>query len=95
MNKYINLSFRKSLLEETCIPTIFKSPGLRGIEIDLPATGIDGVVKVTAFLLFAADSLGHRRSLLWTALFQRFLMYYIGFYLRFSPPIGEWSVSTG
>jgi hypothetical protein len=68
---------------------------LRGMEVDLQATGIYGVVKVTAFLLFAADSLGHRRSLLWKALFQPFLMYYIGLYLSFSPPIGEWSVSTG
>jgi hypothetical protein len=56
MNKYINLSFRKSLLEETCIPTIFKTLGLCGMEVELQATGIYGVVKVTAFLLFAADS---------------------------------------
>lgn len=38
------------------------------------------------FLLFAADSLGRRRSLLWTSIAQGTAMFYIGFYVRFSPP---------
>jgi sugar porter (SP) family MFS transporter len=71
-------------------PTIFRSLGLADLDVGLFATGIYGVVKVSAcscFLLFAADSLGRRKSLLWTAIFQCGLMYYIGFYLRFSPPL--------
>jgi hypothetical protein len=40
-----------------------------------------------AFLLFAADSLGRRRSLLWTSIAQGIAMYYIGIYVRIKPPI--------
>lgn len=39
-----------------------------------------------AFLLFAADSLGRRRSLLWTSIAQGLAMYYIGIYVRIAPP---------
>ena len=51
-------------------PEIFKSLGIKGTATNLFATGIYGIVKMTAcaaFLLFAADSLGRRRSLLWTS----------------------------
>ncbi|KAF2437140.1 general substrate transporter [Tothia fuscella] len=71
-------------------PTIFRNLGLNGLQIGLFATGIYGCVKVAAcacFLLFAADSLGRRRSLLWTALLQCVLMLYIGLYIRFSAPM--------
>jgi sugar porter (SP) family MFS transporter len=70
-------------------PTIFRNLGLSSLQVGLFATGIYGVVKVAActfFLLFAADSLGRRKSLLWTALMQCALMFYIGLYIRFSPP---------
>ena len=40
-----------------------------------------------AFLLFAADSLGRRRSLLWTSIAQGTAMYYIGLYVRIAPPV--------
>lgn len=53
------------------------------------ATGIYGVVKlvaITVFLLFVADSLGRRRSLLWTSIAQSLCMLYIGLYIRISPP---------
>jgi hypothetical protein len=34
-----------------------------------------------------ADSLGRRRSLLWTSIAQGVAMFYIGLYVRISPPI--------
>jgi sugar porter (SP) family MFS transporter len=74
-------------------PQIFKALGLVGSTTGLFATGIYGVVKMVtcaAFLLFAADSLGRRRSLLWTSIAQGAAMMYIGLYVRISPPkIGE------
>jgi hypothetical protein len=45
------------------------------------------MVTCAAFLLFAADSLGRRRSLLWTSIAQGAAMFYIGLYVRISPPI--------
>jgi hypothetical protein len=71
-------------------PQIFKNLGLRGNSTNLFATGIYGVVKMTtcaAFLLFVADSLGRRRSLLWTSIAQGTAMFYIGIYVRISPPV--------
>lgn len=45
-----------------------------------------------AFLLFAADSLGRRRSLLWTSIAQGTAMLYIGLYVRIDPPVEGQSV---
>ncbi|KAF1958909.1 general substrate transporter [Byssothecium circinans] len=70
-------------------PLIFKALGIVGINTPLFATGIYGVVKMVAcaaFLLFAADSLGRRRSLLWTSIAQGLAMFYIGLYVRIAPP---------
>lgn len=71
-------------------PQIFKALGLEGNEVKLFATGIYGITKMVGclcFLIFAADSLGRRRSLLWTSIAQGLAMYYIGLYMRFDPPI--------
>jgi len=71
-------------------PTIFLNLGIKGAQTGLFATGIYGIVKMTtcaAFLLFAADSLGRRRSLLWTSIAQGCAMFVIGFYVRFNPPV--------
>ena len=70
-------------------PQIFTNLGLSATESGLFATGIYGVVKMvacSAFLLFAADSLGRRKSLLWTSIAQGLSMYYIGIYVRVDPP---------
>lgn len=70
-------------------PQIFAALGLPGNEVKLFATGIYGIVKMIAclcFLIFAADSLGRRRSLLWTSVAQGLAMLYIGLYMRFDPP---------
>jgi sugar porter (SP) family MFS transporter len=70
-------------------PTIFQNIGITGTSTGLFATGIYGIVKMCAcacFLLFAADSLGRRRSLLWTSIAQGCVMMYIGLYIRISPP---------
>lgn len=76
-------------------PQIFKALGLQGNEVKLFATGIYGIVKMIAclsFLIFAVDSLGRRRSLLWTSIAQGLAMFYIGFYMRFDPPKGTGNV---
>merc|ERR1712230_282728 len=59
-------------------PQIFKNLGIDGPSTGLFATGIYGVVKVVAcavFLLFVADSLGRRWSLLWTSIAQGACMF--------------------
>jgi hypothetical protein len=76
-------------------PQIFTNIGITGNTNRLFATGIYGVVKMTtcaAFLLFAADSLGRRRSLLWTSIAQGSAMMYIGLYVRISPPLPNASI---
>ena len=73
----------------TYAPTIFKNLGLTGTSTSLFSTGIYGIVKVVSclcFLLFMADSLGRRRSLLWTSVAQGLSMFYIGLYVRIAPP---------
>lgn len=44
------------------------------------------MVGCALFLLLAADSLGRRRSLLWTSIAQGLCMFYIGAYIRVAPP---------
>ncbi|TVY53220.1 Quinate permease [Lachnellula cervina] len=71
-------------------PLIFLNLGIPAAQQGLFATGIYGIVKMitcAAFLLLAADSLGRRRSLLWTSIAQGSAMFVIGFYIRFEPPI--------
>ncbi|KAJ4249761.1 hypothetical protein NW762_012102 [Fusarium torreyae] len=60
------------------------------------ATGVYGVVKVVGcalFLVFAADSLSRRRSLLWTRAAQAVVMFIIGIYGRVEPPVPGQSIS--
>ncbi|KAK5674158.1 hypothetical protein LTS10_013100 [Elasticomyces elasticus] len=71
-------------------PTIFLNLGIQGTSTGLFATGIYGIVKMVTcacFLLFAADSLGRRKSLLWTSIAQGCAMFYVGLYVRIDPPI--------
>jgi len=71
-------------------PLIFQNLGIKGNSTNLFATGIYGVTKMVTcacFLLFAADSLGRRRSLLWTSIAQGSSMLYIGLYVRIKPPV--------
>ncbi|OTB01330.1 hypothetical protein M426DRAFT_221540 [Hypoxylon sp. CI-4A] len=73
----------------TYAPQIFKNLGITGTSNSLLSTGVYGIVKVVAcaiFLLFMADSLGRRRSLLVSSVGQAFCMFYIGLYVRISPP---------
>jgi hypothetical protein len=70
-------------------PQIFKNLGVTGNATGLFATGVYGIVKVVGcavFLVFVADSLGRRRSLLWTSIAQGLAMLYIGLYVRIAPP---------
>lgn len=63
---------------------------MTGNDSQLFATGVYGVVKTAAcfiFLVFVADSLGRRWSLLWTAASQGIFLYIVGIYGRVQPPI--------
>lgn len=77
-------------------PQIFQSLGMTGTKVSLFATGVYGIVKVVGcalFLTFAADSLGRRRSLLWTSVAQAVTMFIIGIYGRVEPPVAGQAVS--
>ncbi|KAL8399579.1 hypothetical protein RB594_000104 [Gaeumannomyces avenae] len=79
----------------TYAPLIFANLGIKGLEGQLLGTGVYGIVKVLscmAFLLFMADSLGRRRSLLWTSIAQGLAMFYIGIYVRILPPVKDQAV---
>ncbi|KAI6854773.1 hypothetical protein D0864_06814 [Hortaea werneckii] len=70
-------------------PQIFESLGITGNTTGLLATGVYGIMKTAmcaCFLLFAADSLGRRRSLLWTSVAMALSMLYVGLYVRIEPP---------
>lgn len=63
---------------------------MTGNDSQLFATGVYGVVKTAAcfvFLVFVADSLGRRWSLLWTAASQGIFLFIVGIYGRVQPPI--------
>lgn len=71
-------------------PLMFQNMGIDKRGAGLFATGIYGVVKVvscTIFLLFMADTIGRRRSLLWTSIGQGICMFFIGLFIRIKPPI--------
>ncbi|KAI9649993.1 hypothetical protein NHQ30_000006 [Ciborinia camelliae] len=71
-------------------PKIFHNLGVNSTTSGLFATGIYGIVKMATcalFLLVAADSLGRRKSLLWTSIAQGAAMFVLGFYVRFDPPV--------
>ncbi|PFH55738.1 hypothetical protein XA68_17695 [Ophiocordyceps unilateralis] len=71
-------------------PQIFQNLGMDGTNTSLFATGVYGVAKTVAcaaFLVFVADSLGRRWSLLWTSAAQALVLYVIGIYGRAQPPV--------
>jgi hypothetical protein len=70
-------------------PQIFQGLGMSGTSVQLFATGVYGIVKVVGcffFLVFVADSLGRRWSLLWTSAAQAISMYIVGIYGKVEPP---------
>lgn len=76
----------------TYAPQIFTQLGIRGTSNSLFSTGVYGIVKVVScsiFLLFMADSLGRRRSLLTSSVGQAICMFYIGLFVRISPPAAD------
>lgn len=85
------------LFQNYYAPQIFRSLGLDGDLVSLLATGVYGIVKVVGclcFLLFFADSLGRRRSLLWTSAAQCIVMFIVGIYGRVEPPVEGRDVRT-
>ncbi|KAG5969063.1 hypothetical protein E4U58_001652 [Claviceps cyperi] len=78
-------------------PQIFTNLGMTGTDTSLFATGVYGVVKTVAcivFLLFMADSLGRRRSLLWTSPMLMIVLFIIGIYGRVQPPVEHHPVTA-
>ncbi|RDA88286.1 hypothetical protein CP532_0336 [Ophiocordyceps camponoti-leonardi (nom. inval.)] len=78
-------------------PQIFQNLGMDGTNTSLFATGVYGVAKTAAcaaFLVFVADSLGRRWSLLWTSAAQAVVLYVIGIYGRVQPPIAGQPVTA-
>ncbi|KAF4586039.1 galactose-proton symporter [Ophiocordyceps camponoti-floridani] len=78
-------------------PQIFQNLGMDGTNTSLFATGVYGVAKTAAcaaFLVFVADSLGRRWSLLWTSAAQAFVLFVIGIYGRVQPPVPGQPVSA-
>jgi hypothetical protein len=70
---------------------------MSGTDSSLFATGIYGVVKTVSiilFLLFVADSLGRRKSLLWTSPMLFVVLFIIGIYGRVQPPVTGQPVSS-
>lgn len=77
------------LIPKTDAPQIFATLGVEGTENELFATGIYGLVKLIAvlvFLIFVADSLGRRKSLLWTGIGQALTMLYVGVFVAVAKP---------
>ncbi|KAL3291268.1 Quinate permease [Colletotrichum asianum] len=73
----------------TDAPQMFATLGVEGTENELFATGIYGLVKLIAvlvFLIFVADSLGRRKSLLWTGIGQALTMLYVGVFVAVAKP---------
>ncbi|KAF7189525.1 putative quinate permease [Pseudocercospora fuligena] len=71
-------------------PKIFTNLGITGNSNSLFATGIYGIVKMVGcglFLIFLADTLGRRWSFIWTGAAMAIAMFYLGFYVRFDPPV--------
>ncbi|OAA41715.1 General substrate transporter [Metarhizium rileyi] len=78
-------------------PQIFTNLGMNGTDSSLFATGVYGIVKTVAvclFLLFIADSLGRRKSLLWTSPMLVVVLFIIGIYGRVQPPVTGESASA-
>ncbi|KAH9229748.1 hypothetical protein K456DRAFT_1740875 [Colletotrichum gloeosporioides 23] len=78
-------------------PRIFASVGLSGSASGLFATGVYGIVKMVScaiFIVFVTDTLGRRKILLWTGIVQGLALFYVGFYIRFDPPVTGESVSA-
>ncbi|KAK4150244.1 putative sugar transporter protein [Chaetomidium leptoderma] len=77
-------------------PQIFAGLGMSGTSVQLFATGVYGIVKTVGcfiFLVFVADSLGRRRSLLWTSAAQAIAMYIVGIYGKIEPPVAGKPIS--
>lgn len=76
-------------------PVIFTALGVTGNAQSLFATGVYGICKVAGcaiFVLFMADTLGRRKSLLFSATSMGIAMFYLGFYVRFDPPNAKLAV---
>ncbi|OTB01160.1 hypothetical protein M426DRAFT_64584 [Hypoxylon sp. CI-4A] len=68
-------------------PTIFKSIGFSGTSVGLLATGIFGLVKALAtlvFMCFGIDNLGRRKSMLIGSVGAMVAMFYLGGYSKIS-----------
>ena len=56
--------------------------------------GIVKMVSCAIFITFLADTLGRRWSFIWTGCLMAFVMFYLGFYVRFDPPVAGAAVTS-
>ncbi|XXH01765.1 hypothetical protein Hte_008126 [Hypoxylon texense] len=79
-------------------PTIFKSIGFSGVSVGLLATGVFGIVKALAtlvYMCFGIDKLGRRRSLLIGSTGALVAMFYLGGYSKVSGSFNHTVVQDG
>lgn len=70
-------------------PTVFKSLGVSGSNAGLQSTGIFGILKGFASVLwifFIVDIFGRRTALIWFSIPCSFCMWYIGAYVKIANP---------
>ena len=70
-------------------PTVFKSFGINGSNAGLQSTGIFGILKAFAALVwifFVVDAVGRRKALIYCAFPCSLCMWYIGAYIKISDP---------
>ncbi|OLL22031.1 putative quinate permease [Neolecta irregularis DAH-3] len=68
---------------------IFKDLGLNSTRSSLFVTGLYGIAKfitTAVFLISVVETLGRRRSLIWTAFAQGFMMFYVAAFIALKDP---------
>lgn len=70
-------------------PTVFKSFGINGTEASLQSTGVFGILKgfaAVVFVFFVVERFGRRAALIWFSFPCAICMWYIGAYVKLADP---------
>ncbi|KAK6460193.1 high-affinity hexose transporter [Scheffersomyces coipomensis] len=73
-------------------PTVFKSFGLNGTNAGLQSTGIFGILKAFAslvWLFYIVENFGRKTALVWCSLPCSLCMWYIGAYIKIDDPAAK------
>lgn len=79
-------------------PSIFQSIGFTGTSVGLLATGIFGIVKAMAtmlYMIWGVDSLGRRHSLIIGSIGASIALWYLGAYAKLSGSFEAGTLGTG